>query len=85
MARTKIIDDVIIEAIGDGCDKVLNLAAWLDTRPYRLDLPPDFAWVEADLPQLLAEKEQVLADQTPRCRLTRHAVDLAIPPRATRS
>jgi O-methyltransferase involved in polyketide biosynthesis len=79
VARTKIIDDVIIEAIGDGCDKVLNLAAGLDTRPYRLDLPPDFAWVEADLPQLLAEKEQALADQTPRCRLTRHGVDLADP------
>ena len=79
VARTKVIDDVIIEAIGDGCDKVLNLAAGLDTRPYRLDLPPDFTWVEADLPQLLAEKEQALADQRPRCRLTRHAVDLADP------
>jgi methyltransferase (TIGR00027 family) len=79
VARTKIIDDVIIDAIGDGCDKVLNLAAGLDTRPYRLDLPQDFTWVEADLPALLAEKEQALADETPRCRLTRHAVDLADP------
>jgi methyltransferase (TIGR00027 family) len=79
VARTKVIDDVIIEAIADGCDKVLNLAAGLDTRPYRLDLPPDFAWVEADLPELLAEKEQLLADETPRCRLRRHAVDLADP------
>jgi methyltransferase (TIGR00027 family) len=79
VARTKIIDDAIATAIGDGCDKVLNLAAGLDTRPYRLDLPQDFAWVEADLPDLLAEKEQLLADQTPRCRLTRHAVDLADP------
>ena len=77
VARTKIIDDVIIDAIGDGCDRVLNLAAGLDTRPYRLDLPPDFTWVEADLPGLLAEKERLLADQTPRCPLTRHAVDLA--------
>jgi methyltransferase (TIGR00027 family) len=77
VARTKIIDDVILTAIGDGCDRVLNLAAGLDTRPYRLDLPSDFVWVEADLPGLLAEKEQLLADQTPRCRLTRRAVDLA--------
>ena len=79
VARTKVIDDVIIEAIGDGCDRVLNLAAGLDTRPYRLDLPADFTWVEADLPELLAEKEQALADQTPRCLLRRHAVDLADP------
>ena len=79
VARTKIIDDVIIEAIGEGCDRVLNLAAGLDTRPYRLALPADFTWVEADLPDLLAEKEQALAGQTSRCRLRRHAVDLADP------
>jgi O-methyltransferase involved in polyketide biosynthesis len=39
--------------------------------------PAGFAWVEVDLPELLAEKEQALADEAPRCRLTRHAVDLA--------
>ena len=79
VARTKIIDDAIAEAIAHGCDRVLNLAAGLDTRPYRLDLPPDFQWIEADLPQLLAEKAELLADQTPRCQLTRSAVDLADP------
>lgn len=79
VARTKIIDDAIAEAIAAGCDRVLNLAAGLDTRPYRLDLPPDFTWVEADLPTLLAEKTQLLADQMPRCRLTRSAVNLSDP------
>ena len=79
VARTKIIDDAITEAIANGCDRVLNLAAGLDTRPYRLNLPADFQWIEADLPEILAEKTQLLADQTPRCRLTRSAVDLADP------
>jgi methyltransferase (TIGR00027 family) len=79
VARTTIIDDAIAKAIADGCDRVLNLAAGLDTRPYRLDLPSDFTWVEADLPPLLAEKAQLLADQAPRCKLTRSAVDLADP------
>src|SRR5262249_25485049 len=79
IARTKIIDDAIVEAIGDGCDRVLNLAAGLDTRPYRMDLPADFDWVEADLPALLTEKAQLLSEETPRCRLTRTAVDLADP------
>jgi methyltransferase (TIGR00027 family) len=79
VARTKIIDDVIAQSIADGCDRVLNLAAGLDTRPYRLDLPSDFTWVEADLPQLLKEKAELLADQTARCRLTRTPVDLAEP------
>ncbi len=79
VARTKIIDDAISAAIADGCDRVLNLAAGLDTRPYRLDLPPDFQWIEADLPQMLEQKAELLADQVPRCRLTRSAVDLADP------
>lgn len=79
VARTKVIDDIITDAIHDGCDKILNLAAGLDTRPYRLDLPADFSWVEADLPGLLTEKKQLLAGESPRCRLTRHAVDLADP------
>jgi methyltransferase (TIGR00027 family) len=79
VARTKIIDDAIADALANGCDRVLNLAAGLDTRPYRLDLPSELRWIEADLPKLLAEKTQLLADQTPRCRLTRTAVDLADP------
>ena len=79
VARTKIIDDAIADAIADGCDRVLNLAAGLDTRPYRLELPADFTWVEADLPDLLAEKTQLLSYQTPRCQLTRSAVDLVDP------
>src|SRR6516225_9540934 len=49
VARTKIIDDLIAEAIRDGCDRALTLAVGLDTRPYRLDLPSDFTWFEADL------------------------------------
>jgi O-methyltransferase involved in polyketide biosynthesis len=56
VAHTKIIDDAIAEAITDGCDRLLKLAAGLDTRPYRLDLPSDFTWVEADLPKLLAKR-----------------------------
>lgn len=79
VSRTKIIDDAITDAIAQGCDRVLNLAAGLDTRPYRLDLPADLMWVEADLPNLLDEKAQLLADEAPRCRLTRTAVDLADP------
>ncbi|MGY4102954.1 class I SAM-dependent methyltransferase [Nocardia sp. R16R-3T] len=79
VTRTKIIDDLIATAIAEGCDRVLNLAAGLDTRPYRLDLPADFVWVEADLPALTAEKEAALADEKPRCALIRRGVDLADP------
>lgn len=43
--RTCIIDDYIREAIAAGCDTILNLGAGLDTRPYRLELPPSLRWV----------------------------------------
>src|ERR1700677_4708378 len=56
IARTKIIDDAIAEAIADGCDRVLNLAAGLDTRPYPPNLPSALTCIEAGPPQLLAEK-----------------------------
>lgn len=79
VARTKTIDDILMAAVGAGCDRVLNLAAGLDTRPYRLPLPAEFSWVEADLPALIAEKEQLLAGESPRCRLTRYPVDLSDP------
>jgi hypothetical protein len=36
-------------------------------------------WVEADVRELLTEKERPLAGETPRCQLTRHAVDPADP------
>ncbi|MFE3194107.1 class I SAM-dependent methyltransferase [Nocardia sp. NPDC059240] len=77
IVRTKLIDERILAAITNGCDLVINLAAGLDTRPYRLDLPGDLRWIEADLPALVAEKTHLLEAHTPRCHLTRHAVDLA--------
>ncbi|MEV6426629.1 class I SAM-dependent methyltransferase [Nocardia sp. NPDC051463] len=77
VTRTKLIDDLVATSIQQGCDRVLNLAAGLDTRPYRMNLPEDFVWVEADLPKMTAEKDIALAAEAPRCTLIRRAVDLA--------
>jgi len=77
IARTRVIDDLVLAAIAQGCDCVLNLAAGLDARPYRLELPASLRWVEADLPALVDEKERALADAKPRCQLSRVRVDLA--------
>ncbi len=55
---------------------MINLAAGLDTRPYRLDLPASLRWIEADFPALIEEKEQLLGDARPRCQLRRIKVDL---------
>ena len=77
IARTRLIDDLVQAAIEQGCDCVLNLAAGLDARPYRLELPASLRWVEADLPALVDEKDRALADAKPRCQLSRIKVDLA--------
>ena len=79
ITRTKLIDDLVMQSVAEGCPRLLDLAAGFDTRPYRLELPPDFTWIEADLPELLAEKEALLAGEKPRCRLERRAVDLSEP------
>jgi O-methyltransferase involved in polyketide biosynthesis len=50
----------------EGADMVVNLAAGLDTRPYRMDLSSSRLWVEVDLPDLLDYKEEVLKGESPR-------------------
>lgn len=75
--RTRIIDDFIHEAIAEGVDTVLNLGAGLDTRPYRMELPPSLRWIEVDYPHILEFKEKQLAAETPNCRLERSRLDLA--------
>ena len=77
VTRTKLIDDLITDAVHNGCDRVINLAAGFDTRPYRLELPAGIAWIEADLPEIIDEKQRLLTGETAQCRLSRVAVDLA--------
>jgi methyltransferase (TIGR00027 family) len=77
VARTVLIDRFISDAVSKGADMVMNLAAGLDARPYRMTLPPHLQWVEVDLPDLLAYKTEQLAGETPRCVLERVALDLS--------
>jgi methyltransferase (TIGR00027 family) len=79
IVRTKLIDDLIMKAIAERCDCVINLAAGLDARPYRMQLPPALRWIEADLPAMVEEKERILATEKPTCRLSRYRVDLSDP------
>jgi methyltransferase (TIGR00027 family) len=75
-ARTYLFDRFVAQQVAAGADVVLNLAAGLDARPYRMDLPASLRWVEVDLPEILEYKEQVLAGATPRCALERVRLDL---------
>lgn len=78
IVRTKLLDDILLRTLDTGSiDVVLNLAAGLDARPYRLALPPALLWIEVDLPEMTDYKEKMLAGETPRCRLERVTLDLA--------
>jgi methyltransferase (TIGR00027 family) len=77
VTRTRLIDDLVAASVSDGCDRVLNLAAGFDTRPYRMTLPESLEWIEADLGPVIDEKERLLEGEKPHCRLRRERVDLA--------
>jgi methyltransferase (TIGR00027 family) len=77
VARTVLFDELILEQVRQGADTVVNFAAGLDTRPYRMALPARLRWVEVDLPDLLSDKENLLGDEKPTCALERIALDLA--------
>jgi len=77
IVRTAVIDELVTRMLPLGVDTVVNLAAGLDARPYRLPLPPSLRWVEVDLPEVIREKNEALASATPRCRVERIASDLS--------
>jgi methyltransferase (TIGR00027 family) len=76
-ARTLLFDRLILDHVRKGADMIVSLAAGLDARPYRLDLPRSLAWVEVDLPDLLEYKASVLAGENPVCVVERIPLDLA--------
>lgn len=78
VVRTAVLDEIVMRTVErDHADVVLNLAAGLDTRPYRLPLPASLRWIEVDLPEILAYKAEIMAGERPRCVLETVAADLA--------
>jgi methyltransferase (TIGR00027 family) len=77
VTRTVLFDRFITDAVKSGVDLVLNLAAGLDTRPYRMALPAALQWIEVDLPDLLDYKEDLLKGERPNCALERMRIDLS--------
>jgi len=77
IVRTAVLDELILRTIPrDGVDTVLNLAAGLDTRPYRLPLPRSLRWIEADFPDVIAYKQEHLNGERPVCVLEHVGIDL---------
>jgi methyltransferase (TIGR00027 family) len=77
VARTCLIDQLIADRVRQGADLVINLAAGLDARPYRMALPSSLRWVEVDLPEILTYKEEALRAEKPVCSLERLKFDLS--------
>lgn len=77
IVRTAVMDEIIEREVAAGADTVVNLAAGMDMRPYRLRLPASLRWVEVDLAPILDEKEALIAGETPCCELERIRADLA--------
>jgi methyltransferase (TIGR00027 family) len=77
IVRTAVFDELIMDRVTrHGADMVLNLAAGLDARPWRLPLPGTVRWVDVDLPGILEYKTSLMKDERPGCRYETVAADL---------
>ena len=77
VARTFLFDEFIKQNVDLGYDMVINLAAGLDTRPYRMVLPAKLNWIEVDLPGIMNYKQSILANEKPKCDLQSISLDLS--------
>jgi methyltransferase (TIGR00027 family) len=77
IVRTAVLDEMILDRVRNGgVDTVINLAAGLDTRAWRLDLPRSLRWFDIDLPEMVAYKADVMRNEPPVCQYEAIAVDL---------
>src|SRR6478736_3756609 len=65
VTRTFLFDEFIKQHVEQGYDMIINLAAGLDARPYRMQWPASLQWVEVALPGILNYKTSVLANEKP--------------------
>ena len=78
IVRTVLLDELIMREISTGVDTVLNLAAGLDVRAYRmLQLPEALHWIDVDHPHMVKYKADAMVNETPVCRYESVPLDLA--------
>ena len=77
IVRTAVMDEIIQRVVREGAECVLNLAAGLDARPWRLKLPASLMWVDVDLPEMIDHKLDTLAGEQTVCGYEAVRLDLA--------
>lgn len=76
IVRTAVMDEMILDCVEKGCTQVLNLGAGLDTRAFRLLLPPTLRWIDVDLPNMVAHRRACLKHHQARCDHAHLAADV---------
>ncbi|MFL6592963.1 MAG: class I SAM-dependent methyltransferase, partial [Luteimonas sp.] len=76
VVRTAVMDEIVMRCVQQGARTVLNLAAGLDARPYRLPLPSSLRWLHVDFPDMVGYFRERMAGETPRCELEFIPADL---------
>jgi methyltransferase (TIGR00027 family) len=75
--RSRFMDELLLEALASKpIATVLSVGCGLDTRPWRLKLPPDLRWIEVDFADMLDYKDALMSAETPRCRRERITADV---------
>ena len=78
VVRTVVIDEIVQRCVREGVRCVLDLAAGLDARPYRLDLPASLQWLHVDMPEMVAYYREQMSGETSRCKLDFIEADLRV-------
>ena len=77
IVRTAVFDEIILDRVNaGGVDLVLNLAAGLDARAWRLSVPKTLRWIDVDLPGILDYKLEALRNDQPVCQYDAVRLDL---------
>jgi methyltransferase (TIGR00027 family) len=76
IVRTAVMDEIVLRCVADGATTVLNLAAGLDARPWRLDLPASLRWLHVDMPDMVRYFREQMTSAVPRCKVEFVATDL---------
>ena len=75
--RTHFMDELLLETLAsEAIATVVSVGCGLDTRPWRLELPPELRWIEVDFADMLDYKDSMMSAERPRCGRERITADV---------